>query len=67
MSVRIIISLLTIMMSNILLGQTDSNALISLEFTNTPANIIFRDIQKQTGIGFHTVSFKTIRRWIFML
>ncbi|MBK6497118.1 MAG: hypothetical protein IPG00_02705 [Saprospiraceae bacterium] len=55
---RIIISLLTIMMSNILLGQTDSNALISLEFTNTPANIIFRDIQKQTGMVFSYSEFQ---------
>ena len=58
MSVRIIISLLTIMMSNILLGQADNNALISLEFTNTPANIIFREIQKQTGMVFSYSEFQ---------
>ncbi|MBK8625125.1 MAG: hypothetical protein IPN86_06070 [Saprospiraceae bacterium] len=62
MSIRIILSMLTFLIWNVLNSQPDINQEVTLQYNNTPANIIFRDIQHQTGNGFAIKGFEIINK-----
>ncbi|MBK8627991.1 MAG: hypothetical protein IPN86_21260 [Saprospiraceae bacterium] len=40
------------MVFNVLHSQPEINQEVTLQYNNTPANVIFRDIQHQTGMVF---------------
>ena len=50
--------MLTFLAWNALIGQPDINQEVTLQYNNTPANIIFRDIQNQTGMVFSYSEFQ---------
>lgn len=50
--------MLTFLIWNVLNSQPDINQEVTLQYNNTPANIIFRDIQNQTGMVFSYSEFQ---------
>jgi len=50
--------MLTFLAWNALCGQPDINKEVTLQYNNTPARIIFRDIQSQTGMVFSYSEFQ---------
>ncbi|MBP6235902.1 MAG: carboxypeptidase-like regulatory domain-containing protein [Saprospiraceae bacterium] len=58
MSIRIFFSMLTFLIWNVLYSQPDINQEVTLQYNNIPANVIFRDIQNQTGMVFSYSEFQ---------
>jgi len=58
MSIKIIINILTLLSWNIIVGQSELNKEVTLQYNNVPANIVFRDIQNQTGMVFSYSNFQ---------
>jgi len=50
--------MLTFLAWNALIGQPDINQVVTLQYNNTAAKIIFRDIQNQTGMVFSYSEFQ---------
>ncbi|HMU05935.1 MAG TPA: carboxypeptidase-like regulatory domain-containing protein, partial [Saprospiraceae bacterium] len=58
MSIRIIFSMLTFLVCNVSQSQSNINQEVTLQYNNTQANIIFRDVQNQTGMVFSYSEFQ---------
>lgn len=50
--------MLTLLIWNVLYSQADLKQEVTLQYNNTPANVIFRDIQNQTGMIFSYSEFQ---------
>lgn len=50
--------MLTLLVWNVSHSQSDINQEVTLQYNNTPANVIFRDIQNQTGMVFSYSEFQ---------
>ncbi len=50
--------MLTLLVWNVSHSQSDINQEVTLQYNNTPANVIFRDLQNQTGMVFSYSEFQ---------